>query len=144
MAAEKLLIKESQVADTIFQFHLAYAQWSYLRRERLRGRPIPQSAEELENGLRHRPTREYVEVMQVYRRLKTEHEEGRPGVKLPPSDLHWPTRKKPLKIRPFYSSSRKKVEHRKRPPDPRKRVWVRPSYMITPGNVLLKRAEQGR
>lgn len=120
--ARKLNIEPLQVDDVIFQFQLQYAQWAFLRREQLRGRKIPTSAEELEMRMRNMPTREFIEVMNVFRSRKQMLEEARPGYTPPPNDMHINSAQKPLKIRPYISSSHKHPDRRKPPPKPRKRV----------------------
>ena len=119
--ARKLGIETKWVEDVIFQFHLQYAQWTFLRRERLRNRPIPTTSEELETRLRLKPTREFIEVMNIFRKLKQEHEESRPSYEPPPRDMHVSSKRTPLKIRPYISSSRRDAERRKSPPKPYKR-----------------------
>ena len=71
--------------------------------------------------LRLKPTREFIEVMQLVQRRKQELEEARPGYEPPPRDMHVRTRRVPLKIRPYISSSRKSPERRKPPLKPYKR-----------------------
>ena len=121
--AEKLNVDVSHVENVIFQFQVQHAQWTFLRRERLRGRPIPNNNDEVEWRWKLKPTREFVELMNTFQRRKMELEEARPGYKKPPSDLHINSQQVPLKIRPYLSSSRREVERRKAPPkkDPRHR-----------------------
>ena len=120
--ARKLGIEVKWVDDVIFQFHLQYAQWAFLRREKLRGRPIPTTSDELEVRLRGKPTREFIEVMQLFQRKKKELEEAHPSYVKPPRDMHIDSARRPLKIRPYISSSWRNPERRKPPPKPDKRM----------------------
>lgn len=111
--ALKLGVAVNSVEDVIFQFQLQYAQWSFLRREYLRGRPTPVTADELEQRLRAKPTREFVEVMNLFRRKKEQLEEARPSYAAPPRDMHINSKQQPLKIRPYISSSYRDPARRK-------------------------------
>ena len=89
----------------LFQFQVQYAQWTFLRREKLRGRPIPTTNEEIEWRWRLKPTREFIEIMQLMRRRKEQLEEARPGYTPPPRPATPNSQQVPLKIRPFISSA---------------------------------------
>ena len=119
--AQKLQLQRSAVDDVVFQFQLQRAQWTFLRRERLRNRPVPVSSEELEWRLKLKPTREFIEAMDVFRKRKQMLEEERPGYVPTPRRMHFRTKRNPLRIRPYISSSNANPERRKAPPKPYKR-----------------------
>ena len=79
--AQKLSIDVKSVNELMFEFQLQRAQWSFIRREALRGRRIPQSTDELEWMMKARPTREFMHAMRLYHgrleALKKEREEAR-------------------------------------------------------------------
>ena len=134
--AEKLNVDVSHVENVIFQFQVQHAQWTFLRREKLRGRPVPTDNAEVEWRWKLKPTREFVELMNTFQRRKMELEEARPGYKKPPSDLHINSQQVPLKIRPYLSSSRPQVERRKAPPKPNRRF--RGPYLVKAGGGFKK------
>ena len=68
--AGKLEIEVEHVDELILEYQLQYAQWAFLRREFLRGRPVPQTSDDLESGIKCRPTREFVHVMKVIEKHK--------------------------------------------------------------------------
>lgn len=86
--------------------------------QKLRNRPLPASGDELEEGLRLRPTRQFMDVMNMVRKLKQKLEEARPGYVEPPRDMHTFGK---LKIRPYISSSRRRADRRKPPSKEHKR-----------------------
>ena len=55
--AAKLGVRVEHVHELLFEYQLQRAQWTYLRREYLRGRPLPNSSEELEWQMRRKPTK---------------------------------------------------------------------------------------
>lgn len=83
--------------------------------------------------MRLKPTREFIEVMNLYRRKKTELEEARPGYAEPPRDRHVRSRREPLKIRPYISSSRRDPDMRLTKDKPYKRF--RPSKLLSAREV---------
>ena len=75
--AEKLEISVDEVSECIFNFQLQHAQWTFLRRERLRGRPLPTTAQEMEWMVQKRPTKEFVRVMKAFGEMKDRLEKER-------------------------------------------------------------------
>lgn len=68
--AEKLGVESKDVEEVIFQYQLQYSQWTFLRREHLRGRRLPVSSDELEWRLQKMPTKEYMHVMRMFAQRK--------------------------------------------------------------------------
>lgn len=89
--AENLGLDRRHVDEMVFTFQLHYSQWSFLRREYLRGRKVPDSPEELEWRLQQRPTKEYVAVMKAFmrRKKKLEAEANKPPPGEKPRRLTW-------------------------------------------------------
>jgi hypothetical protein len=89
--ADKLGLDVRHVSEMIFTYQLHYAQWSFLRREYLRGRKLPDSPEELEWRLQQRPSKEYVAVMKLFmkHKAKLEEEANLPAPGEKPRPLTW-------------------------------------------------------
>ena len=75
--AQKLGLDTQAVDELVFQYQVQRAQWSFVRREALRGREVPQSSDELEWRMKLKPTREFVQVMRGYEERKKEEERRR-------------------------------------------------------------------
>ena len=69
------------IDELLFEYQLQRAQWSFLRREALRGREVPQSPDELEWRMKGKPTREFVHVMRAFERRKEQMEAERNPVR---------------------------------------------------------------
>lgn len=62
--AEELGLESTKPVDELVQrYEMMRIQWGWLRRERQRGRPLPDSPEDLQWRMRNRPTREFMRVM---------------------------------------------------------------------------------
>eukprot|EP00322_Chrysochromulina_rotalis_P006948 CAMPEP_0115857878 /NCGR_PEP_ID=MMETSP0287-20121206/15805_1 /TAXON_ID=412157 /ORGANISM="Chrysochromulina rotalis, Strain UIO044" /LENGTH=268 /DNA_ID=CAMNT_0003312117 /DNA_START=33 /DNA_END=839 /DNA_ORIENTATION=+ len=77
--AAKVGVDVQNVDELLFEFQLQRAQWSFVRREALRGRYVPQTSDELEWMLKARPTREFVHVMKAYEERRHMLEQARNG-----------------------------------------------------------------
>jgi len=77
--ADKLEITRTDVDELVFAYQMNYAQWSYLRREFLRGRRLPNTNEEFEWMLQSRPTKEYMYVMRKFFKYKERLEAEKNG-----------------------------------------------------------------
>jgi len=75
--ASKLGIDVVTIDELLFEFQLQRAQWSFIRREALRGRPLPSSADDLEWMMKTKPTREFVHVMSAYEQHRKKLEDAR-------------------------------------------------------------------
>jgi len=64
--AAKLGIEPTVIDELLFEYQLQRAQWSFVRREALRGRYVPQTSDEMEWMMKAKPTREFVHVMKAY------------------------------------------------------------------------------
>lgn len=75
--ASTLDVSETEVSEVLFNFQLQHAQWTFLRRERLRGRPLPETSAELEWMVGRRPTKEFVAAMKAIREMRDRAENDR-------------------------------------------------------------------
>lgn len=128
--ATKLEVSVAQVEEVIHQHQLYYAQWTFLRREKLRGRPVPKTNDEFGWRLRLKPTREYIEVMQTIQKVKKRTQEARPGYEEPPHEGTPNSKQQPLLIRPYLSSSYSSPERRKLPQREERDARYRPGGLV--------------
>ena len=70
--ATKLGIDVKAVHEILFEYQMQRAQWSFVRRERLRGRPVPKRSADLEWMMKIRPPREFIHVMKAYEAYRQE------------------------------------------------------------------------
>jgi hypothetical protein len=77
--AQKNGLDAAMVDRAILEYDLQRAQWAFLRREHLRGRPIPTSSAELEWRMQARPTREFVHAMEKHQAALQEEQERAGG-----------------------------------------------------------------
>ena len=73
--AQKLGLPVRLVERLLFEFEVNKAQWTFLRREYLRGRPLPSNSSEFEWMVQRRPTREFVHVMMTMRKQREKRAE---------------------------------------------------------------------
>lgn len=75
--ASKLDVELVHVEELLFEYQIQYAQWAFLRREKLRGRPLPQNSSDLEWMMKARPTKEFVQFMRAFEKKKSDLEKAR-------------------------------------------------------------------
>ena len=78
--AAKLDLPLAEIEKFFLNFMINHAMWTFLRREHLRGRPLPTNNDEFQWMIAKRPTREYVAVMKAYVDKKERLEEERNDV----------------------------------------------------------------